>query len=121
MNVWTSKQSGACFSLRYKISSSVSRDSYSQTTNGTDSHRVCRAGAYLCATGRPLGIAELVFVGHAGRLLLAELDVSVGCTLVEPPLTVRALDVIYKQHLTLSEQTGLPLSFNDLLYYLDRR
>lgn len=71
---------------------------------------------YLCAASRRLlGVAELVFVGHAGRLLLAELDVSVSCALVEPPLTVRALDVIYKEQPTLGERTDLQLWFKHLL------
>lgn len=54
----------------------------------------CVACVYLCATRRLLGISYLALVGHTGGLLLAELDVSVSCTLVEPPLTVRALDIV---------------------------
>lgn len=49
---------------------------------------------YLCASRRLLDIACLALVGHTGGLLLAELDVPVGCIFIEPPLTVRALDIV---------------------------
>lgn len=53
---------------------------------------------YLCASGGLLHVSRLALVGHAGGLLLAELDVSVGCVLVEPPLTVGALDIVYRSN-----------------------
>lgn len=52
--------------------------------------------AYLRAGGGLLHVGRLALVGHAGRLLLAELDVSVSCVLVEPPLTVGTLDIVYR-------------------------
>lgn len=49
--------------------------------------------AYLRADGRFLGF-QLALVGDAGGLLFAEVDVSLGGALVEPPLAVGTLDVV---------------------------
>lgn len=51
---------------------------------------------YLRASSGLLHVGHLALVGHAGGLLLAELDVSVSCVLVEPPLTVGTLNIVYR-------------------------
>lgn len=56
----------------------------------TNTGAVC---VYLRARRNLLGF-HLALVGHAGGLLFAEVDVSLGRALVEPPLTVGALDVV---------------------------
>ena len=60
----------------------------------THNCRCCKC-VYLCATKSLLDLCWFALVGSTGGLLLAELDVSVGCTLVKPPLTVRALNIVW--------------------------
>lgn len=51
---------------------------------------------HLCAEGSFPGF-QLALVGNAGGLLFAKVDVSLSGGLVEPPLAVGTLDVVWKE------------------------